>query len=92
MPRRVRASTTDRDYGVRHKRTCEYWRPFVRAGLVTCPVCGERIDPREPWHLGHSDDRQTYIGPTHKICNLREAGLKTARLRRGEQRVTSRQW
>lgn len=92
MPSRFRPSADARGYGGGHRRTCDYWRPFVRAGLVTCPVCGELIDKDEPWHLGHSDDRQTYIGPTHVLCNLREAGLKTARLRAGQPRVVSREW
>jgi hypothetical protein len=90
VPRRIRLSTAERGYGVPHLRTCDYWRPFVRAGLVTCPYCGEII--RGAFHLGHSDDRASYIGPTHPICNLREAGLKAARLARGQRTVTSRSW
>lgn len=90
MPRRIPLTREQADYGVRHRRTYDYWKPFVRAGLVSCPYCGEVI--RGAFHLGHSDDRASYIGPTHPFCNLREAGLKTARLRRGEQRETSRKW
>jgi hypothetical protein len=90
MPRRIRLSNDQRGYGVTHRRTVEWWRPRVRAGLVTCPYCGKVIVG--PFHLGHSDDRLSYIGPTHPHCNLRESGLKTARLRAGTNRVVSREW
>ena len=73
MPSRVRPSNEQRGYGVTHRRTVEYWRPLVRAGMVRCPYCGEVI--RGAFHLGHSDDRRSYIGPTCPKCNLREAGL-----------------
>ena len=71
-------------------RRVEWWRPFVRAGLVSCPYCGETVRP--PWDLGHTDDRQGYIGPCCAKCNRREAGLKAVRLRRGESTITSREW
>lgn len=90
MPRRNRPSQELRGYGVTHRRTVEGWRPLVRAGLVSCPLCGRLIVGA--FHLGHSDDRLSYIGPTHPACNLREAGLKTARLRAGTARVVSREW
>lgn len=66
--------------------------PFVRAGLAVCPYCGELIGPGEEWDLGHSDDRGSLIGPCHAVCNRREAGLKSARLRLGQRTVTSQAW
>lgn len=90
MPSRRYLTTEQRGYGVPHDRQKDYWRPFVRAGLVVCPYCGEKIVG--PFDLGHSDDRRSWIGPTHPECNRREAGLKTARLRRGRRTVTSQEW
>lgn len=90
MTRRLRKSREQRGYGVVHKRTRASLEPLVRAGLAVCVYCGERIEGA--WHLGHSDDRETYIGPTHPTCNEREAGLKAARLSRGESTVTSQEW
>lgn len=90
MPRRMRPSNEQRGYGVTHTRVVEHYRPLVRAGLCDCPYCGEKIVG--PFDLGHSDDRRSYIGPTHPRCNRREAGLKTARLWRGQTTVTSQEW
>jgi hypothetical protein len=73
-----------------HRRAREQLAPLVRAGLAVCAICGERIVGE--FHLGHSDDRSSYIGATHPRCNVREAGLKTARLWRGRSTVTSREW
>jgi hypothetical protein len=73
-----------------HNRTHAYYERRVRAGLERCPYCGEVV--RHPWDLAHSDDRQTYIGASCARCNRREAGLKTARLRRGQTTVTSQVW
>ncbi len=92
MPRRIRGSTTERGYGGDFMKSRKAVEPLVRAGLAVCPVCGERILPGEEWHLGHSDDRASLIGALHKRCNLREAGLKTARLKRGQRTVTSQAW
>jgi hypothetical protein len=59
----------------------------VRAGYVYCWRCTRRIDPTEPWDLGHDDhDRTVYRGPEHLHCNRSAAG-KAAHLspdQRGE--------
>jgi hypothetical protein len=83
--------TADQEgYGVAHWRLKERLRPFVQAGVVPCAYCGEVITGE--WDLGHSDDRTRWIGATHARCNRREAGFKTARLRRGRRTITSREW
>jgi hypothetical protein len=59
-------------------------KPDVDAGLVDCARCGERIEPGQPWDLGHHDsDRMRYSGPEHAACN---------RATSGRRRVTSRRW
>jgi hypothetical protein len=50
---------------------------------VSCSRCGEPIDPREPWHLDHTEDRTAYLGPAHRDCNLRAGAVKGAQVRAG---------
>ena len=78
-------------YGTPHWRLKDRLRPLVAAGVIRCQYCGGVITDAV-WDLGHSDDRSTWIGPTHAVCNRREAGHKTARLRRGRRTVTSQEW
>jgi hypothetical protein len=58
-----------RGYGAAHYRARERLTPLVEAGLVDCARCGERIQPAESWHLDHADDRRSYLGPSHAVCN-----------------------
>ena len=66
-----------------HRLTREYWALYLaRVGQVDCaqPVClmpTRTIRNGERWHLGHSDDGLSYIGPVHPRCN-REAGAQKA--------------
>lgn len=76
MPRK----TTSRGYGTAHQAMRKRLRAYVRAGMATCVYCGLPISPTEKWHLGHDDSRTRWIGPTHALCNLREAGHKAQRL------------
>jgi hypothetical protein len=56
-----------------HRKTRARLKPYVEAGLINCARCGQRINPREPWDLDHSDDRAMYLGASHARCN-RAAG------------------
>lgn len=63
-------STTSRGYGHNHQLERERWRPHVEAGNVDCWRCTHRIQPDQPWDLGHDDtDRTKYRGPEHVACN-----------------------
>ena len=68
--RQRRGNTTARGYGASHQKERDSWRPLVAAGFVDCWRCERRIEPGEPWHLGHDDhDRTVYRGPEHAACN-----------------------
>lgn len=69
-----RGTTAQRGYGARHRRLRAQWAPQVEAGDVNCWRCGKFIQPGQPWHLGHLDDRSDYGGPEHELCNLHAAG------------------
>lgn len=63
-------NTTARGYGHHHQQLRKRWAPNVAAGVVDCARCGERIEPGDPWDLGHDDhDRRVYTGPEHQACN-----------------------
>lgn len=65
-----KGSTSARGYGGKHQAERASWTPKVRAGGVNCRRCGNPIDPREPWDLGHQDhDRSLPRHPEHRKCN-----------------------
>lgn len=90
MKSRRHLSEEQRGYGVPHRRLKERLRPFVQAGKLRCVYCGEVVVG--PFHLDHTDDRRGWSGVAHPACNMREGGLKSARLWRGKTTVTSREW
>jgi len=65
-------------------KDCESLRP--------CPHCAELIQPGQPWHLDHRDDRSGYLGPSHATCNLRAAAHKRNGTRQDQQLIWSRVW
>jgi hypothetical protein len=80
-------------YDVCHKRMRERLGPLVAAGSTVCVLCGEPIEAGSPWDLAHSDDRRSWLGPSHSRCNRGDAGRKTARLRWEQmERRTSQVW
>ncbi len=81
--RPIRATTTSRGYGRYHRALRDQLAPIVAAGLARCARCGERIEPGEPFDLGHDDvDRSRYTGPEHRACNRATSGV----------RVVSQRW
>jgi|DewCreStandDraft_4_1066084.scaffolds.fasta_scaffold36337_4 hypothetical protein len=57
-------------YGYLHRQLRRAWAAQVALGGILCARCGERIDPGEPWDLGHRDgSRVEYAGPEHARCN-----------------------
>jgi hypothetical protein len=74
-------STTDRGYGAAHQKERARLRPIVNAGQAFCaqPICvmpNRWIQPGSKWALGHTDDRGSYLGPTHHVCNQRDGAIK----------------
>ena len=43
-----------------------------------CARCRRPIETGQAWHLDHSDDRATYIGPSHARCNTSAGAMKQA--------------
>jgi hypothetical protein len=63
-------NTTARGYGTDHQALRRQVRRQVDAGEAKCWRCGQRLDPAEPWDLGHDPiDRTKYRGPEHVKCN-----------------------
>ena len=58
-------------YGPAHRRLRAQVASRVRADLAGCARCGEPMDPREPWDLGHAaaGGPRSYSGPEHARCN-----------------------
>jgi hypothetical protein len=80
-------------YDVCHKRIRERLIPVVASGGAVCALCSERIEAGSAWDLAHTDDRRSWLGPSHARCNRGDAGRKTARLRWEEsERRTSEVW
>lgn len=75
MPRG--GNTTQRGYGVRHRRERARWAQIVKEGQGYCWRCGAWLDPEQPWDLGHDDhDRTIYRGPECVPCNRGTAAAR----------------
>ena len=67
-------TTSQRGYGSRHQQERAKWQRIISKTGWPCSRCDERIQPLDEWHLDHSDDRDTYLGPSHAHCNTSAAG------------------
>ena len=81
-------------YAQAHRAKRKALAPAVAVGLYNCARCGERIEPGEPWDLGHCDgDGLRYAGPEHRRCS-RATGRhrKERELQLERERPRSRDW
>jgi hypothetical protein len=79
---RRRGRRQDRGYDAEHYRIRKQWAPKVDAGQVECHAreCllpSRLIETGTAWDLGHTEDRSTWTGPEHQLCN-RSAGGRAA--------------
>lgn len=85
MPRHG-ASRQERGYDARHDRIrASYQRRMDRGRTYHCPRCGGAVDPTD-WHLDHTDDRKSWLGPSHPKCNSKAgAANRPSRIRPQEK-------
>ena len=77
-----RGTPTARGYGREHRaRRNAITRRMARGETFTCHRCHHPIQPGQPWDLGHTDDRTTWLGPEHAACNRADGGRKGATTR-----------
>jgi hypothetical protein len=67
--RKRQRSTTARGYGHTDQLRRKAVARIVAAGQAVSARCGLAIEPGEPWDLDHTDDRRSYLGPSHVRCN-----------------------
>lgn len=68
-------------YGRAYRAMRKAYAAVVARGEAMCsePVCKmttRRIAPGTPWHLSHTPDGLTVIGPSHRACNASEAASR----------------
>jgi hypothetical protein len=81
-----------RGYTNAHVARRRQLEPLVATGQVACSRCNQLIEPGQPWHLDHTDDRRGYLGPSHATCNLRAAANKTNGMKKDTPLIWSRVW
>jgi hypothetical protein len=79
---RRKVGTTEGGWGHSHQQARKALAPFVESGRARCSRCGLPIMPGTPWHLDHSDDRRSYLGAAHALCNTQAGGRKGNAMRR----------
>ena len=69
-------TTSQRGYDSKHQAERAKWAPLVKLGIIDCrrgTQCrapNRRIQPGEPWHLGHPDAAcPAPKAPEHEACN-----------------------
>jgi len=81
-------TTAQRGYGGPHQRTRAQWEPIVAQGHTLCaqPIClmpTRTIHPWQRWDLGHTTNRDAYIGPCHMRCNRIDGARRNRTHRHG---------
>lgn len=74
---KARGTATQRGYGTKHTNERAKWARIIARTSVPCARCHSPIpagSPSAAWQLGHTDDRRTWTGPEHTLCNLSAAG------------------
>lgn len=71
---KARGTKQQRGYDATHDRERTRWRKLINTRGATCARCAAPIQPGEPFHLDHTSDRGSYLGPSHPECNLSAAG------------------
>jgi len=89
-------TTTERGYGAAHQKLrAEQAKLLAHQGWLPCARCPRPILPGQQWHLDHTDDRTSYLGPSHRRCNelaaARRGGLTVHGLGQPRRRA-SRDW
>ena len=94
------AQTRAKQYASRqHRELRKHYQTLIDVGQGQCAetVClhpTRHIPPGAPWHLAHTPDRTSYLGPAHPRCNLHAAAKAgNAKQRRGHPTFRqSRRW
>ncbi|HEV7651354.1 MAG TPA: hypothetical protein VGP26_24655 [Actinophytocola sp.] len=81
--------TVAKGYGREHVREREHWTRVireqrgVRCHARTCVMPSRWIrwddEVKEPWDLGHTEDRTAWTGPEHRRCNRRAGAVNSNR-------------
>ena len=81
-------------YAQAHRAKRKALAPAVAVGLYNCARCGERIEPGEPWDLGHAMATVFATrGLEHRRCNRATARHRKEReLQLERERPRSREW
>ena len=72
-----RGSSSQRGYGSQHRNERQRWaRRIATLGHIQCATCPTTIHDGDPWDLGHTTDRRSYIGPQCPPCNRSDGGRR----------------
>lgn len=82
MARKPLPSSTKRGYGQEHRRKVA--REREQQWGRPCCRCGWPMERGQDIQLDHRDDRQGYLGWSHRSCNVRASNRRRAALRRAQ--------
>jgi DNA-directed RNA polymerase subunit RPC12/RpoP len=59
-----------RGYTHTHDKLRAHYQALLRRGdQINCARCGQPVKSDDRWHLDHTTDRHSYLGPSHAVCN-----------------------